>query len=168
MDYVDAGATLGGNGKYRYLLWREWETNGVMVFSSPCVFIMLNPSTADGETDDPTIRKCVGFARMWRYEKLVVVNLFGARATKPAELIGMDDPVGSHNSHYIREALSVANKVVCAWGAGGSLLEQDKAVMRLLDEVGVQPYALGLTNNGSPRHPLYVKYGKPIKFDTPL
>jgi hypothetical protein len=168
MDYVDAGAKISDDEKYRYILWREWETNGVMVFSSPCVFIMLNPSTADGKTDDLTIRKCVGFARLWKYKKLVVVNLFAGRATQPADLFRMGDPIGLHNSHHIREALTGAGKVVCAWGMHGDYMEQDKAIMRLIDEVGLQPYVLGLTKDGFPRHPSRYRYGPPIKFDTPL
>ncbi len=169
MIYTDKGALVSGNGKYRYNLWREWEQpNTAIVKKSWCVFIMLNPSTADGQLDDPTIRKCVGFARLWKYQKLVVVNLFAGRATKPADLFKMDDPIGSHNSHHIRETLDDAGIVVCAWGIHGGFMAQDKAVMGLLDEAGVTPYALGLTKDGFPRHPLYHPYSKQIKFETPL
>jgi hypothetical protein len=166
MDYVDAGAIIVG--PYRYLLWREWEMDAPMVKTSPLLFIMLNASTADGKTDDPTIRKCVGFARLWGYRKLIVANEFGGRATKPKDLFKMEDPIGPHNSHYIREALETAGRVVCAWGANGGWLNQDAAVIRLLDEQGIQPYALGITKHGFPWHPLYIPYGKPIKFETPL
>jgi hypothetical protein len=96
------------------------------------------------------------------------VNLFAGRATKPVDLFRMGDPIGPHNSHFIRWALSEAGIVICAWGMHGDYMDQDKAVIRLLDEAGVMPYALGLTKAGHPRHPLYMPYGKAIKFETPL
>ena len=168
MEYTHKGALIAG--EYRYNLWREWDGPGAtMLKTSWCVFIMLNPSMADGQLDDPTIRKCVRFARLWKYQKLVVVNLFAGRATKPADLFKMANPIGSHNAHHIRETLdNEAGVVVCAWGMHGGFMDQDKAVMRLLDEAGVTPYALGLTKDGFPRHPLYYPYGKHIKFETPL
>lgn len=172
--YLDSGATISKDGRYRYLLWREWrgthdpknwnwygakDGNGVELGEpKPCLFIMFNPSTADGSKDDATIRRCVSFAKAWGYERLEVVNLFAFRATKPADLFAVtfqDDPVGPENLTTIRRCSANAGIIICAWGNRGSYLDQDETVLGWLGE-GTQ-YALGLTSNGQPRHPLYVR-----------
>jgi hypothetical protein len=116
-------------------------------------FIGLNPSTADEKRDDPTIRRCIGFAlRDWGFARLEVLNLFAFRATKPTALLAADDPVGPENDSTIAEVLDAADLVVCVWGAfpnGG----RSAGVLELVDA----PHCLGVTKNGSPRHPLYVR-----------
>lgn len=176
-EYIDCGAVV--SSRYRYELHREWRgshnpDNWIWMHADQgvpksCVFIMLNPSTADGEVDDPTIRKCVGFSRLWKYEKMVVVNLFAYRAVYPKELRIVGDPVGPRNAHHVRAALETAGLVVCAWGGSGGLYRQDQTMMGWLDAVGVEPVCLGLTDAGKPRHPLYLPYStKPIRFNPPL
>lgn len=180
--YVDAGATISPCGKYRYRLWREWrlhpspaqwdmwtDERGKPVVDGAgeqlgepksCIFIMLNPSTADGEQDDPTIRRCIGFAKAWGYDRLDVLNLFAYRATDPRQLLALnhdDDPVGQGNSKAIKSALfpsRLAGIVVCAWGAHGGHLGQDETVLGWLGDHDA--YALGLSADGHPRHPLYL------------
>lgn len=174
MRYIDAGAKISPDGRYRYLLWREWrgthdpkhwrwlgENDGAgRPLGEPlsCLFVMLNPSTADGEKDDATIRRCVAFAASWKYERLEVVNLFAFRATRPEELLALDDmadPVGPENLASVRDAAEDAGLVVCSWGIHGKHLGQDETV---LGWIGNRPvYALGFTAGGQPRHPLYVK-----------
>src|SRR5580698_72996 len=109
-----AGADISSCSQYRYRLWRDFR-------GSPneytCLFIMLNPSTADGSQDDPTIRKCVGFCKRWGYGMLIVCNLFAFRSTKPAGLLGVADPVGPDNDGYIRAEARVADRIVLAWGS---------------------------------------------------
>lgn len=178
LEYIAKGATLSPDGRYRYSLWREWRgthdpNNWEWMYADqgvpkPCVFIMLNPSTADSQIDDPTIRKCVGFAWRWRYEKLVVINLFAYRTANPKELRGLSDPVGPHNSHHIREILQQAGRVICAWGADESVSQQDQTMMGWLDAESIQPFCLGTTKLGAPRHPLYIPYGNPISRFNPL
>jgi len=103
-------AVLSEDKKYRYLLGREWDHN------KPCIcFVMLNPSTADAEIDDATIRRCTGFARAWGYGSLLVVNLYGLRATHPKALWYDLDPVGPKNDDHIILAVHKTKKVVCAW-----------------------------------------------------
>lgn len=181
-DYTDAGAIISACGKYRYRLWREWrgvgeqwdmwtEGDGSPALDGAgqpigeplsCVFVMLNPSTADGEQDDPTIRRCVGFAKRLGFDRLDVVNLFAYRATKPAELLRLnhgDEPWGIDNERQIARALDLAGMVVCAWGAHGGHLGQDETVLGWLDSHNHRDapvMALGLTNEGFPRHPLYL------------
>jgi hypothetical protein len=171
-DYIESGAQISACGKYRYRLWREWrgthdpenwhwydgyDGEGKRIGEpKSCVFIMLNPSTADGEKDDPTIRRCVGFAKAWNFERLEVVNLFAYRATQPAELLALrseDDPVGPENLEIIEDVAGRAGRIICAWGAHGGHMGQDETVLGWLER---EAFALGLTIDGSPRHPLYM------------
>lgn len=176
--YVESGATISKCGKYRYTLWREWRGAGLdknwqwlggkdpsgerYGFPKNCVFVMLNPSTADGEQDDPTIRRCVGFAKAWGFDRLVVVNLFAFRATEPKTLLALkhdDDPVGTENQERIRKIIQDAGLIVCAWGAHGGHMGQDETLLGWLaqDNIYDAPIrALGLTKEGHPKHPLYV------------
>lgn len=171
--YIDSGAHVSADGRYRYLLWREWRgthdpahwswlggrdgAGALLGEPKSCLFIMLNPSTADALRDDPTIRRCVAFARLWKFERLEVANLFAFRATDPAELLALshgDDPVGPDNRQWIEDAAERAGRIVCAWGGHGSYLGQDETVLGWL---GRRPtYALGRTKRGQPRHPLYL------------
>src|SRR5688572_11312536 len=115
---------------------------------------MLNPSTADAVRDDPTIRRCIGFARTWGYRRLVVTNIFALRATLPAALRGAADPVGPGNDRFILRAAREADRVVCAWGVHGALGNREEEVLALLRGLAMEH--LGLTRGGHPRHPLYL------------
>jgi hypothetical protein len=151
-EYILADAILSPCGLHRYRLERAWDNSSLR---RPCVFIMLNPSTADGLQDDPTIRRCVRFARSWGYNHLVVVNLFSYRATDPDELLKSPAPVeGPRNMEYIWDATVQAGLIVAAWGAQGCLFGQDR---RVLDTITHDVRCLGTTKSGQPRHPLYVR-----------
>lgn len=142
---------------YRYRLWRAWDA------AKPTVaFIMLNPSTADETTDDPTLRRCIGYARGWGYGHLVVGNLFAVRETDPANLWDYFDPVGPENDEHLRDICADADRVVAAWGAHGHLGERGRRVAAMLD---VDLYALDTTKDGQPTHPLYQPAdAEPTKF----
>lgn len=144
-------AILSDCGQYRYVLRRSWGDG------PDCNFIMLNPSTADATEDDPTIRRCIGFAKMWGYGRLTVTNIFAFRATDPKDMKAANDPVGADNKTYIRIAAENAEICVCAWGAHGSFCGQDAIVLEWLHNIPVAPLALALTKGGQPRHPLYLK-----------
>ena len=108
-------AEISPCGLYRYSLTRKWEA-----WKGTVNFIMLNPSTADAQEDDPTIRRCIGFAKAWGYGGIVVTNLFAYRATNPKELKKVDKPFGEHNHLYQLEAAVISSELtVCAWGAHG-------------------------------------------------
>lgn len=143
-------AVFSEEHKYRYYLDRATEADGSKVVT----FVMLNPSTADAFSDDPTIRRCRRFAHEWGFAHLIVVNLFAFRTTDPTQLAKADDPVGPLNAHYVELASREADQIVCAWGSRGGLLGQAEQIIRWLD--GSQLWCLGLTKAGHPRHPLYL------------
>ena len=122
---------------------------------------MLNPSTADGRRDDPTIRRCVGFARREGFTGIRVVNLFALRATDPAELKSAGDPVGAESDSAILDAVRSSEFTVAAWGAKGVLCGRDEAVLQLLE--GHPIWCLGTTKMGHPRHPLPVRKLAPME-----
>lgn len=148
-------AKFSDDYNYRYWLGRTWDEA-----TKPVVFVMLNPSTADAETDDHTIRRCVRYAMSWKdknghhYGGLEVVNLFAYRETDPLHMMQASDPIGPENDRYIIEACKHAGLVVCAWGVHGTYLHRDDEVLQLLISLGVTPHYLQLTGNGSPSHPL--------------
>ncbi|WP_040340364.1 DUF1643 domain-containing protein [Fictibacillus macauensis] len=149
-----SGAVI--DGEYRYSLWRIWEHTLPKV-----TFIMLNPSTADHLTDDPTLRRCVQFAKDWGYGSLEVVNLFAYRATNPNKLREALDPIGKDNDHYILQAVANSEKVILAWGVNGKLFRRDQAVLQLLLHANSTAICtIERTQNGHPRHPLYIAANK--------
>ena len=144
-------AIIDSTGKYRYLMTRIWDED-----LPPAVFIMLNPSTADAEEDDPTIRRCISFAKDWGCGRIKVVNIFAYRATNPKELLNTKDPVGLENYQYVKETIINAGLIIIACGAINKKLKQSyKKIFEILKEVDI--YCLGVTKEGYPRHPLYLK-----------
>jgi hypothetical protein len=126
---------------------------------------MLNPSVASADKDDPTIRRCVHFAKREGYDRMDVVNLFAHRATDPREILRMldkDEPYGPRNQSVIERAVQDAGVIVCAWGAHGRHLGHDQTVLGWLDRWSAPLKALGFTADGHPRHPLYVKGDQPL------
>jgi hypothetical protein len=147
-----SGALLSDDGVYRYELSRRWS-NG-----PAATFIMLNPSTADATLDDPTIRKCRGFAQRWHMGAIFVVNLFALRSTDPANLKTHPKPIGSDNDDAIHDAVVRSRAIIVAWGAKGNMRNRDKEVCEILRDIGREPMCLRMTKSGFPQHPLYVPY----------
>lgn len=157
-------AVISDCGKYRYHLSRHFD---MAATSGTCCFIMLNPSTADAMLDDPTIRRCIGYAKSLGCGNLEVVNLFAYRSTSPDVLYGMsrDVAVGQDNDHHIIAAAALASPVICAWGNHGALFGRDQEVLKMLRERGVTPTALKVSKTGQPGHPLYLKAdARPVVF----
>lgn len=139
-------AVVSECGRYRYELGRRWDDGPLLEF------IMLNPSTADASADDPTIRRCVGFARRWGYGAIVVRNLYALRATNPEVLLNYSgDAFGPENAHYLGR--DNADCTIVAWGAHAATLGWFAAGRRIERP---DPFCLGVNANGSPKHPLYV------------
>ncbi|MFB6298175.1 MAG: DUF1643 domain-containing protein [Salinirussus sp.] len=145
------GAVLSEDREYRYQLSRRWDTT-----APTAAFVMLNPSTADETDDDPTIRRCLGYAREWGCGTLLVGNLFAFRTSDPADLSAHPAPVGPENDAWLARIADRADRVVAAWGTKGTLLDRDVAVREHLD---CQFYALDTTKDGHPNHPLYQPSG---------
>lgn len=138
--------------RYRYRLSREW-----LFGAGVCVFIMLNPSTADETVLDPTVRRCVNFAKRWGFRRLEVLNLFAWRSTDPRVLTKLDDPVGPENMRWILDVATrpTTAQVVCAWGKHGSVKKQGRVVTEELTRLGVKLWCFGTNGDGTPVHPLY-------------
>jgi hypothetical protein len=144
------GARFSRCRNYRYHLWRVWDTSKPRI-----LLIMLNPSLADGERDDHTITRSIAIARNLGFGRLDVGNLAAFRTPHPAELLRATDPVGPANDAHLRRLVAETDLVVCAWGVHAAALpERVQAVSRMLGRAGVQAYALKLTNDGFPSHPL--------------
>lgn len=143
-------AIIDPTGMYRYSLSRIWDHNLPKI-----AFVMLNPSTADHQEDDPTIRRCIGFAKDWGYGSMEVVNLFAYRATNPNELKICDDPIGPDNDMHIQRVALQADRIVLAWGTKGELLGRDSEVKKMLPSFA-RVYCLDRSKDGHPKHPLYI------------
>lgn len=158
---MNGQAVISACGRYRYSLQRRWRDDGRTM-----AFVMLNPSTADALVDDPTIRRCIGFAQREGCGGIHVVNAFAFRATDPRDLLAADDPVGPENDDAIVAAVRSCDVVVAAWGAGAPrpLRARIDQVHRALLEVRRRPVqCLGVTAAGAPRHPLFVRADAPLE-----
>ncbi|MBH9551425.1 DUF1643 domain-containing protein [Inhella gelatinilytica] len=153
-------AALSRCRRYRYALWRRWDDTAPTV-----LFVMLNPSTADARQDDPTIRRCMGFAQAWGFGGLAVGNLFALRSPDPDDLrraVTAGGPlaaIGPRNAGWLRRLAQESAQVVAAWGQHGELLHRGTAVARLFPTL----HCLGQTQAGHPRHPLYVAASTPLR-----
>lgn len=151
---TDTGATISDCGKYRYDLWRLWDAD-----KPTLTFIMLNPSTADGLDDDPTVKRCTKRAIKLGYGQLRIANLMAYRATNPDDLRPLERNVsfGPDNKKHLLHALREAGTVICGWGKNGDL----GPVAWLTTQarhMGVPLYVLRTNKDGSPEHPLYIPY----------
>lgn len=152
---TETGARLSDDGRYRHLLWRTWDEDRPQLG-----WIMLNPSTADAHVDDPTIRRCIGFARRGRYGGIRVANLFDLRATHPVDLINDPDPVGPIRDPWPH--LDGCGNVVVAWGAVHKHLRW--RIAEVVDAgAGRAVWCLGTTQSGDPCHPLYLRSDTPME-----
>jgi hypothetical protein len=138
------GAVLSDCKSYRYRLSRIWDEE-----KAKAMFVMLNPSTADAKKDDPTIRRCVGFAKEWGYGGIYVGNLYAYRTTNRKALNQVEDPVGPDNKFHVRKMAKLCEKIICAWG-----FSQGPPPDWLRD-VGNLFY-LDQNKDGTPSHPLYL------------
>lgn len=173
---IRRGAKISECGRYRYLLDRRWFDDGPLFTTSrighpiPLIFVMLNPSTADGLQDDRTIGRCISFAKREGYNWFEVLNLFAGRATKPADLFEMDDPEGPENRNYWQTAADWADygsHIICGWGSNSNAKDQAAEFCSYMTSREVELHCLGTTKGGEPRHPLYLKGDAPLLPYTP-
>lgn len=141
---------------YRYLLTRVWDAQGPRA-----LFVMLNPSTATETQNDPTVERCERRARALGFGAFRVTNIFAYRATDPRVMRAQADPVGPENDAVIRDsALHWADRIICAWGTHGAHVQRGPQVAALLRATGKPLFTLGLTQDGHPKHPLYIGYDR--------
>lgn len=152
----DIGAIFSSDRNYRYALWRRWRND-----IPYALFIGLNPSTADEDNDDPTIRRCKRFSKDWGYGGMYIVNLFALRATNPKVMLLHDFPVGLENDTWLKYFAYNAGVIVCAWGTYGGHKQRDQQVMDLLANYDLMCF--GITKNGKPKHPLYIAANKQLE-----
>jgi hypothetical protein len=146
---IASGASFDRSGRYRYSLYRQFDSGeGILTM------IMLNPSTADAQYNDPTITRCIRFAHGNGFKQLTVVNLFAFRATAPIDLKKARNPVGSENNTFIEQAATASALTLVAWGNHGQFRSRDVEVLKLLQSCAL--HCLGTNKGGSPKHPLYV------------
>lgn len=166
---VFKGADVSEDGLYRYRLWRVWDRNLPTV-----LWVMLNPSKADAELDDATIRRCIGFAKQWGflsrggeivgYGGIEVVNLFAFRATNPKELITATDPVGPENVAAIHRMVDMKpGLIVAAWG--NNVPTGYEAHVRTIRDAlrSNNALCLGHTRAREPKHPVRLPYATKMK-----
>jgi len=151
-DEIKKGAILSDDRKHRFILTRTWDADRPQV-----LFIGVNPSTADENNDDPTIRRCIGFAKRWDFGGLMMANLFSIRATDPKEMKASDEPNLEINDLWLKNAATKCSFVVAAWGNHGKHLNRDKEVRELMRVYEVPLFCFGITKSKQPLHPLYQK-----------
>lgn len=163
MNVVERSAVISECGRYRYRLWRKWAESERM----PIMWLMLNPSTADADIDDATIRRCMKFSETWGYGSMWVGNLFAWRSTDPTALFGMteDQRIGPENQEHLISMAHESEKIVCAWGAHGGPFPWVWYRQDIFCPGG--RWHLGRTACRSPIHPLargksFVPYDRPL------
>lgn len=152
---MQKSAVLSPCRTFRYVLTRVWDTNLPRL-----LFVLINPATADEKKEDRTSKRVIGFAKRWGFGSVVIVNLFAIRSPYPVDIEKADAPIGPDNDKHILEQAQVADKIVCGWGRYGSHKGRDKSVLALLS--GFELFALKITKEGHPWHPLYIPYSQEL------
>lgn len=151
------GAIFSEDGKYRYALWRLWNPS-----RRPLMFIGLNPSTANGISNDPTITRLMVRANREGFGCLLAGNLYAIVSPDPSVLTSRKrsiHPVGIENDDYIRQMVGMAGRVLFGWG---SFPSAGKRAVKVSDLVP-SPWCLGVNADGNPKHPLYISYDVPMR-----
>lgn len=158
---MKSGALFDKTRKYRYSLWRAWNDELPRL-----TFVMLNPSRADEDFNDPTIKACIDFANKLGFGHMEVVNLFAYRTSDPKKLKLAPSPIGKDNDEHILEAIRKADQTIAAWGNHGAHLKRSGSVVKLVEKkLQTELLCFGTTKSGEPRHPLYIKRDiQPVTF----
>ena len=133
---------------HRYALWRTWDK-----LKGITMFIGLNPSTADEVKNDPTVSRCINYAKRWDYGGMIMSNIFAYRATDPKVMKNAEEPVGPENNQWLLKLAKEANLIVAVWGNHGEFMARGKAVISLFG--GIELHCLAINKTGHPKHPLY-------------
>lgn len=152
-----SGAVFSDCERYRYVLWRDWHTTLIRSLPKCVAFIGLNPSTATHEQNDPTVTRCINYAKAWGFDAMYMLNLFAFRATDPKVMKAEQEPTGFENDRFILDTCDKSSMIVCAWGTHGKHAGRSQFLSPWLE--GFYPaklHALTLTKDGQPGHPLYL------------
>jgi hypothetical protein len=155
--FLERDAVISECGQYRYLLRRTWDHD-----KPRALFVMLNPSTADADIDDPTIRSCIRLCKSLDYGSFEVVNLFAWRATDPKELSFVSEPIGEKTDPIMEAAVNRCDMIICGWGKNEFAKERARMVATSLRSFRPALFCFGKNKDGSPKHPLYIKSGTPL------
>ena len=150
----ESGAIFDPSRRYRYTLWRRFDEYEML---DMVAFVGLNPSTADETANDPTVMRCINYAKSWGFKGYVMLNAFAWRDTLPQNMRAQPDPVGPSNDEAILWVASRVGMVVCAWGNHGSFRGRSRGLTDMLLENGIDLHSLGENNSGEPKHPLYLR-----------
>lgn len=154
---MEATAKFSPCRVYRYTLWRIWGDGKRFV-----QFIGLNPSTADELKNDPTVRRCIIFAKDWGYDGMCMTNLFAYRSPSPQVMKKQAEPIGEENDKYLMEIAASAELIVAAWGNHGKHRKRDDAIKEMFKS---RLTCLATSDGGNPKHPLYLSGAlKPFPF----
>ncbi len=148
---IERSAVFSPCRTWRYTLDRHWNGHTPR---NTVLFVLLNPSTADEEQDDPTNRRALKYAQRWGYNGCVFVNLFSSRTPYPQEMKQAENPIGPDNDQWIQRRAAEAQRIICAWGAHGTHMERAEQVRALL--APYDTWCMGVTKGGEPRHILYL------------
>ncbi len=152
-------ALLCRDGRYRYVLGHVLSVPVASMPRSVLGVVMFNPSTADADKSDPTMRRLTALAQSAGATSVLVGNLYAVRSSEPREVFTSPNPVGAHNDEALRAIARASDRILCAWGGCGGLssAERTRKVIALLSESGKPLVRLGATSMGEPRHPLFFK-----------
>ena len=154
---MEYGCVLSSCEKYRYVLWRIWDDT-----KPRWMFVLLNPSTADHETDDATITRQIIRAKMHGAGGIVVLNTGAIRETHSEKLKNYEDPIGPHNIFWIKQMIPECDIHIAGWGPKANLFKGGEIVKAIFKEMDIPLRALEINRDGSPKHPLYIGYTKPL------
>lgn len=155
-DGIDSRAGYSPCLLYRYFLVRRWGERRATK-SERIAFIGLNPSTATEVVNDPTVRRCIGYARDWGFREFVMLNVFAYRATDPRRMKQVPEPIGPETDAQIRLWTRKCRLVIACWGTHAVHLDRHREILQNLQRWGISPQCLGRTKSGLPRHPLYLR-----------
>ena len=143
-----SGAEFSECGSYRYALWRSWDN------ALPSVmFVSLNPSIADDQREDPTLIRCINFARAWGFGGILIGNLFAGISTDPKNIRYMSDPVGKDNDSWLQKMAEIAEIKIAAWGNHGHYRGRDSKILQMMAPM----FCIKENTSGQPAHPLYLR-----------
>jgi hypothetical protein len=158
--FLKSTAVFSSCRTWRYILHRVWAADQPQV-----MVVGLNPSTATETVNDPTVTRCINYARAWGYGGMVMTNLFAFRATDLRVMKAAPDPVGPENNHWLLETAKNSSLVLCAWGNHGVYENRAQIIPELFRGTGITLHCLGFTKFGAPKHPLYLKADlRPVEF----